>query len=207
MAYAPAEARPALTLLFALDERLGAIVARTTEPTIGLIRLAWWREALERLDASAAPAEPLLRALTAGVLPHGLSGAALSQIEAGWAALLDGDDEADTVMRFATDRGSGLFALAGRLLGSDEPRLVPAGAVWSLVDLAYRHSSPSLRQRALADARTRAASIGPGAWPGRARPLAALLALARRDLASETPRRQGSPKRLARMLAMRLFGR
>ena len=76
IAYAPAEHRPALTALFALDERLAGIVAATTEPTIGLIRLAWWRESLEKLDREPPPAEPLLQAL-ASLLPLGLTGVAL----------------------------------------------------------------------------------------------------------------------------------
>lgn len=207
VAYAPASVRPALTALFALDERLGAIVAGTTEPTIGLIRLAWWREALERLDAVSPPAEPLLRAVAGDVLPRGLSGTALSQIEPGWAALLDGEDDADTVARFARSRGGTLFALAAHLLGSDDPRLPHAGEVWSLVDLVHRHSSPAIRLQALERARTTLAHIPRGQWKTAARPLAALLALARRDLASDGPRVQGAPWRVARMLAMRLFGR
>jgi phytoene synthase len=34
----------------ALDLELESVVAGTTEPMIGEIRLAWWREALQGLD-------------------------------------------------------------------------------------------------------------------------------------------------------------
>ena len=207
MSYAPAAVRPGLAAIFALDERLGAIVAGTTEPTIGLIRLAWWREALERIDTAPASAEPLLRNLAGNVVAAGLGGAQLAGLEAGWAAMLDGDDEAGTVGRFARERGGVLFGLAAQLLGSEDPRLPIAGEVWSLVDLAYRHSSPSMRAAALRRARDRSGEIAGRPWSSDARPLAALLALARRDLAGEHPRAQGSPARVARMLAMRLFGR
>jgi len=57
-----------------------------------------------------------------------------------------------------------------------------------------------------AQALSRARTVPIGRWPAAARGLAALYALARRD--AESGRRvQGSPKRLLRMLALRLFGR
>src|ERR1700760_3804181 len=65
LAYAPARARPALEALWRLDVTLGAVVARAREKMVARIRLAWWREALERLDAAPPPAEPLLEALAA----------------------------------------------------------------------------------------------------------------------------------------------
>ena len=54
------------------------------------IRLAWWREALEKLDREAPPPEPVLRALAAAVLPT-VGGAELAAMEEGWSALLSGD--------------------------------------------------------------------------------------------------------------------
>ena len=46
VAYARRTVRQSLSTLFALDERLGTIVARAREPGIGMIRLLWWRDAL-----------------------------------------------------------------------------------------------------------------------------------------------------------------
>lgn len=200
--YAPAPLRPGLTTLFALDERFASVVASTTEPSIGLIRLAWWREALERLDRGPAPAEPLLAALAEHVLPRGVTGVALAEIEDGWAALLDGED---LVVRHGTARGR-LFVAAGQLLGSEDPRLSAAGEGWALADLAHRHSDPAIRTEARARANAVLAALG-GVWPGPIRALGALAMLARRDVASDAPRQQGSPGRLARMLALRLIGR
>ncbi len=206
VAYAPRTRRAALTALFQLDERFGQIVSTTTEPMIGLMRLAWWREALERLDHAPAPAEPLLRALADHALPHGVTGATLARIEDGWAALLDGEGDAASVARHGWERGRGLFAAAATILGSNEKRLLLAGEVWALADLGLRHSRQPVRDAARARGAGFAASVGKARWPAAARPLAALYALAADDIRSGA-RKQGSPRRLLRMLALRLTGR
>ena len=207
VSYAPVRFRAALTALFALDERLGGIVATTSEPMIGLMRLAWWREALERLDQAPAPAEPLLGELQRHVLLRGVTGAALSEIEGGWAALLEDEPASEAVERHGRERGGELFTLAATILGTTDPRLADAGAGWALADLGHRHSSAEMR----ALARTRATALLDDLfgrrWPGPARPLAMLAVLARRDARADLERRQGSPARLARMLALRLTGR
>ncbi|QJU58635.1 squalene/phytoene synthase family protein [Sphingomonas sp. AP4-R1] len=202
--YAPAAARPGLAALFALDERLGTIVGTTTEPMIGLMRLAWWREALERLDHGPVPAEPLMAALAEHVLSHGVTGADLSQIEDGWTALLDDED---VVTRHGRERGANLFRIAGRVLGDADARFPAAGEGWALADLAHRHSDPAIRQAARERAGAVLGGMSGGAWAKAGRVLGALAVLARRDVAEDAPRRQGSPGRLARMLALRLTGR
>jgi phytoene synthase len=207
IAHAPASARAALTMLFALDERMGAIVATTTEPMIGLMRLAWWREALEKLDHDPAPAEPLLRDIAAHILPHGVFGASLGAIEDGWAALLDEEDEARAIARHGRERGRWLFAAAATILATKDSRLGTAGEGWALADLAHRHSKAEVRTLARDRARQVLATIDARRWPRRARPLAMLAALARADATGAGTRRQGSPKRMFRMLVMRLTGR
>ena len=206
VAYAPAETRAALSALFALDERFGGIVSTTTEPMIGLMRLAWWREALEKLNREPAPAEPLLGLLAEQVLPHGVTGAALAAIEDGWAALIDGEPDAEAITRHGCERGRNLFAAAAALLGADDPRLPAAGEIWALADLGYRHSGEEVRKAARMRANVLAGALPKNRWSVTARPLAALFVLARRDAAA-TARAQGSPGRLLRMLALRLTGR
>jgi phytoene synthase len=206
VAYAPADKRPALTALFALDERFGAVVSSTSEPMIGLMRLAWWRESLEKLDRDPAPAEPLLGLIADKVLPRGVTGAALAAIEDGWAALLDGEPDADALARHGRERGGNLFSAAAALLGADDPRLWIAGEVWALTDLGFRHSNVQVREIALARAGALAAGLPSGRWAPAARPLAALFVLARKDARSGR-RRQARPDRLLRMLALRLTGR
>ena len=60
-----------------------AIVAAARDSTIGLMRLTWWADALERLDTAPPPAEPVLTGLALHVLPHGVRGRDL-------AAMVDG---------------------------------------------------------------------------------------------------------------------
>ena len=192
--------------MFALDERFGQVVASTSEPMIGMMRLAWWREALERLDHAPPPAEPLLAALAHHVLPHGVTGSALASIEHGWAALVDGEPDEAAIARHGRERGGNLFAAAATLLGVDHDRPALAGEVWALADLSLRHSQPLVRDAARTRARLLAQSLPPGRWPVAARALGALCALARYDV-ERGARRQGSPRRLLRMLAHRLWGR
>lgn len=207
VAYAPSPARAALAALFALDERMGAIVASTTEPMIGLMRLAWWREALEQLDQDAVPAEPLLQDVAKHIVPLGVRGASLGAIEDGWAALLDSDAVQASALRHGHERGCWLFAAAATILGATDERLPSAGEGWALADLAHRHGNAQMRAAARDRAQTILGGLGRQRWPRAARPLAALAVLARRDVASAVPRAQGSPARVARMLALRLTGR
>ena len=198
--------RAALAALFSLDERFGQVVASTSEPMIGLMRLAWWREALEKLDHDRAPAEPLLRQLADHVLPHNVTGAKLAAIEDGWSALIDGEPDADAIARHGRERGRNLFTAGAAILGAEAVRLAGAGEIWALVDLGYRHSDAQVRTNALAQARRLIAAVPNQRWPKAARPLAALFTLAIRD-ARRDKRIQGSPGRLLRMLALRLTGR
>jgi phytoene synthase len=206
VAYAPAQARAGLAVLFALDERFGQVVSSTSEPMIGLMRLAWWREALEKLDRDPAPAEPLLGRLAEHVLSRGVTGAKLATIEDGWAALIDGDADAEAIARHGRERGRNLFAAGAVVLGADAARLAGAGEIWALVDLGYRHSDARVRATALAQADQLIARQSHERWPKAVRPLAALYALATGD-ARAKKRAQGSPRRVLRMLALRLTGR
>jgi phytoene/squalene synthetase len=61
---APAAKRPALYALTALNTELARIAETVSEPLLGHIRLAWWREALEEIAAGAAPRNhPVMLAL------------------------------------------------------------------------------------------------------------------------------------------------
>lgn len=209
LAYAPAAARAALALLWGIDERLGQIVAATREERIGAIRLAWWREALERLDTALPPEEPLLREAADKLLPRGVSGAALGGVADGWAALLAAPLDDAALGDYAAERGARLFALAGVLLGPPSPLLPPAGEGWALVDLAFHLRDPVVVARALALARLRLETVARARWPARLRSLGALAVLAAEDAArgDRAVRRPGSPGRVLRMLRHQLNGR
>ena len=182
--YAPAAARPGLFALHGLDLELSSVVAGTTEPMIGEIRLAWWREALVGLDAGRVPAQPLLQVLAAQVLPRGITGAELAGLEDRWAGLIGSD-----AVPAAHIGGGGLvFALAARIGGGDPVLARRLGALW-----AGAEDAP---------------------LPGIAvplRPLLGLLRLAQRDAARRRTGAarevRGSPARQLRLLAAIAFGR
>lgn len=205
LSYAPPSARAGLAALLALDDRLGAIVRRATDPMIGLMRLTWWAEALGALDTAPPPAEPLLRALAGAGAAAGVRGADLAGMTDGWALLLDGEPlDAGALATFGRERGGRLFGAMAAMLGEHDERVSVLGAGWALADLATH-----LTDRPVADAADRLAMEALSGcfrtpWPRRLRALGALALLARSDLAG---RRPGSPARVGRMLMHRLTGR
>jgi phytoene synthase len=201
--YASTAVRPGLDALLALDETLGNIVRSTREPIVGQMRLTWWHQALSALDTAPPPAEPVLQALAASVVP-GVAGTRLAAMIDGWEALLEPVLDDAAIDLFAQMRGGGLFDVMALLSGVDDPRVAVAGQGWALADLSRRISDPLLAatigQRALA--RLDAALVG--TWPRRARALGALALLARADLQGIAA---ASPKRIGRILIHRLTGR
>jgi phytoene synthase len=130
--YWPVELRPAFDALFAIDDALAEVVATSTQPALGAIRLAWWREALQRLDVNPPPPEPRLQTVAAELLPRGISGAMLARLEDGWATLLE---EEPDIERVAT-RGAILFELAAKLLDASHPELDTAGRLFAYQQVA-----------------------------------------------------------------------
>ena len=203
---APEAARPALDALWALDEALGKVLATGREPMVSRIRLAWWREALERLDREPPPKEPVLQGASSHLLPAGVTGADLAAMEEGWLAIL-GDDpiEQEALDLYAARRGGVLFTLGARLLGGLTDGVDAAGEAWALTDLARHSTEPHDVEAALAAARQRRP---PKRWSRALRPLGMLSVLADRDRsrASNELEPPGAPPRVARMLRHRLTG-
>ena len=181
--YAPAAARPALLALHGLDLELAQVVASTSEPMLGEIRLAWWRDALVALDTGAVPAQPLLALIAAEVLPRGVSGADLALLEDRWLGLIGSDDVPESHVA----GGGALFALLARLGGGEAQAARRLGEAWVVGEPAALPVAPPLR------------------------PLLGLVQLAARDAArarggqGREPR--GSTARQLRLLASVALGR
>lgn len=179
---------------------------------IGAMRLIWWRDALVRLDdrRSPVPAEPLLAEVARTLLPAGLAGASLAEIEQGWAALLEAEQPGeDEILAHGEARGGPLFALSAALLGAVPDDVGRAGEGWALAELGHRLGDPAARHVARARAAERLAEVEITRWPRALLPLGLLVVLARRDAAmpADRRRRQGAPGRLFRALAYRMSGR
>lgn len=209
LAYAPVRARAALRSLWELDATLGAMVAEGSQPLVVQMKLAWWREALAGLDRGNVPAEPLLVSLFETMIPAGITGEDLSRLTEGWEYLLSPEPlTADDAEAYARLRGGTLFELSTRLLGGDVPAAVrPGGAAWAMADLARRSSRDEEIALALDTARAHLGSAS--RLRGKLAPLGMLVLLARRDVERGPARIEprGSPRRLLRMLAYRLFDR
>lgn len=206
LSYVPAKRRAAVGALWRLDSALGAALAGGREPMIARIKLAWWREALERLDRERAPPEPVLQELAEHVLPAAVGGAELAGMEEGWTILASPDALGpDELTAYARARGAGLFRFTARLLGDDEIVLDEAGEAWALVDLARHCATAEDSDIALAAARGR---LLPRRWPSRVRPLGMLAVLALRDMDPARPpwEARGAPARMWRMLRHRISG-
>jgi phytoene synthase len=172
------------------------VVARSTDPALGRIKLAWWREQLEALDSSPPPAEPRLRAVADQLLAAGVTGRELAELEPGWATLLDLQVDPELVAH----RGERLFGIGGKLLASNDPKLGEAGALYALASVK-RRGVPEL----IDSARKRLAAVRGHRFDRRLRPLTMLARAAARDL--DRQEAEGSRARAAAMLALRWSGR
>ena len=104
------------------------MVGTSTQPALGAIRLAWWRDSLERLDQAPPPPEPRLQACAQQLLPRGVNGEQLGKIADGYAALFD---EVPDPAQIAA-AGAALFESAAQLLGSGDPLLGRAGSQYGM---------------------------------------------------------------------------
>jgi phytoene synthase len=195
--YWPRELRPAFDALFDIYDAMGDVVMRSTDPRLAAIKLAWWRERLDELDEGKIPAEPRLQAVAAHLVPRGISGAEMADLESGWANWLEvGPDQG----AFFPEVGARLFKFAARLLAVDEDHaaIAAAGRIFAITDVARRGRL----------------EVGPGrpsrTWaPREFRPLTAMAALAARDITRGGPpfETEGTPGRALALLRHRLTGR
>lgn len=205
LSYAPRNRRAAVAALFALDTALGQVLRTTREPMVGQMRLAWWREALARLDTAPAPAEPVLQALAAEVLPFGVSGKMLSPIVDGWEELLRTPIDVFALQRHAVLRGARLFELGAMVCGSPMERTIDQLARgWAFADLAANLSDIALAETATSMAKNRLLWFVYARRKSIPRPMRGFSALAL--IARMNLERRTGPKRVARLAWHRMTG-
>jgi len=167
--------------LWGVDLAMADVVASSTDLALGAIRLAWWREALQRLDQSAPPAEPHLQAAADQLIPRGVTGAELAKLEDCWMALLEPFPWTILTAELVRVRGRILFGLGTKLLGGRTDAVEDAGAIWSLVDVARHCSDPASRALLFEEARKSIVELGSRKPPRILRPMTALAAAAAHD--------------------------
>lgn len=184
-----------------LDLAFADVVATSSQPALGAIRMAWWRERLEELDRGGdAPLEPRLQRVRSELIGRGISGGELSRLEDAWLPMLEPFPWTQQAVEGFRLRGRLLFGIGARLMGAKSEDAEAAGALWSLVDGAS-HCSDSPSREALCAAARNAAEEIPPRLPSVIRPLTVLAALAAYDL-----RPGGRLGRVGAALAHRLRG-
>ncbi len=136
--FAPAEKRPFLFALYALNHELAHVVESVREPMIGEIRLQWWRETLEGARVGNPRPHDVVRAVAATFAAVDLP---LELID----AIIDARSFDLTRTPFAGDAArdayldatsGNLMRLASRVLGSENDVLArEAGLAYGLAGL------------------------------------------------------------------------
>ncbi len=165
-----------MRVFFELDQRLGRIVAATTEPMLGQMRLAWWRDMLGK----PAGERPSGDAVLDGIGVHWPDREEpLIMLVDGWEHMLAEVLDDAAVSAFSTGRAAAfLWLVKGNY--EDDPEVERIAAKrWALVDAAA-HTTEGADRDILIQA---AKEIGRGGkLPRELRGLAILDALARRSL-------------------------
>ena len=201
LAYSRSGQRQVLLGFFSLDARLAAIVRSASEPLLGQIQLAWWRDQLALPAPLRVRGEPLLALLEAWRGEE----TCLSALVDGWELLLSGAALDSAALAGHTEARARGWAALARLVAAPGAanEALRAGRNWALADLAMRlgQDEEHTIARKLADGQDwRSASL-----PRRLRPLAVLHGLARRQRGRAEL--LDGPLALGAALRLGLFGR
>lgn len=179
LAWSGPKVRGSLSMALQLDRRLARIVARTTEPMLGQMRLAWWRDALGRPVLERPRGDAVLDGL--GVHWAGREAALIRLVNA-WEVLVTADRLGPgEIESFAAGRGAFFAEFAAQDAPDDlSAHLVAAGQCWALADAASCVSDE--HERAALVAAGLAVMRRAGRLPRELRGLAVLKALALRSL-------------------------
>jgi phytoene synthase len=148
--WAPADARPALFAVHALDAELARVVSEMREPLLAEIRLAWWREQLQSVARGGEPpAQPLLQLLAREARPR-VDLDRLSQLEDAFLPLVsEGPFDASEHCRL---RGrtlfEALFSACAREDASGRAAARAAGELWAGAALWRQRWGASLPEAA-----------------------------------------------------------
>ncbi|MEP3051714.1 MAG: hypothetical protein ABJP48_01870 [Erythrobacter sp.] len=141
IAHTPVALRSRMNVIFALDQRLGRIIAKSVEPALAQMRLAWWREMLQAPASERPSGDSVLDAI--GKSWIGYEKALIALVD-GWEELLiDPPLTKGVSMRFAQGRAAPFMCLV-----DEEARtlLIEIHAMrWALADLAAKVQSKEER--------------------------------------------------------------
>jgi len=146
------ERRAEVVAIYALNDELARVGETVTQPLIGEIRLAWWRDRIEDLfNGRPIPAQPVLQALAApigeGRLPQSLFEALID------ARHLDLDatpfTDSSALARYLDGTAGAVMGLAARALSSEAPltAVIQSGRAWGMAGLYRARAHWAARNR------------------------------------------------------------
>lgn len=145
--YARADFRPKLAAFFALDRRLGQIVASSSETMLGQMRLAWWRDMLNASAQDRPAGDVVLDAIGQS---WGGEALALQPVVDAWEVFLVAEELAtDVLAAFGDGRSAPIVAALGSLDARTAEQVQVAGALWALADTAAYVSDETERAKVL----------------------------------------------------------
>lgn len=176
--YCAKELRPALIAFFAFDARLGQIASKTTEPALGQMKLAWWRDMLSQPIDDQPKGDVVLEALS---LHWAERKASLIEAVDAWEVLIASEKlSAHDIELFAKGRVEPIVRIDQQIADKINKNVQPMAELWALADIAHRVSDEDERATILRIASERLQHTGPIAKSLRG--IAVLHALARRSL-------------------------
>jgi 15-cis-phytoene synthase len=134
--YAKRSIQARLALLLQFDTRMAGVVGKATEPLVGQMKLAWWRDVIGMPPERRPVGEPLLGQLNA-VDDADLEGAILRLLDA-WESIVVYEIWSDEALhKFARARGDAVFSTYCEWADykTDVDLL---GSLWALNDLKFR---------------------------------------------------------------------
>jgi phytoene synthase len=191
---ADAAARADVIALYALNYELSRAAEVASQPLIGEMRLAWWREAAEEIyEGRPVRRHPVAQAVAEAVRRRGLPRADLEALIDGRLRELEpwplGEDE---VLDYLDATAGCLMTLAARVLAAAAPPdLRPAGRAWGLAGLlriggrlpsGWDEGARAAVERTVRDANAKLADLPVAAFPA-----VAYANLARSYAAGRTP--------------------
>lgn len=139
--FAPAPLREDLFALYAFNHEVAKTREVVTEPTLGQIRLQWWRESIEGAFEGRPRRHEVVEPLANAILRHGLDRTQFDLLIDGREADLDDEAPADMecLVNYAQVTGAPLVRLACQILGAHDPASMEAarlvGTAWALTGI------------------------------------------------------------------------
>lgn len=143
LGYAARRHRAGFSAIISLDTALARSVSAASDPFHGQVRLAWWRDQLNALEANRVANDPVLMSLQPII--SSLRPASIRLVNA-WETLFDPwPMTIGSAEHHAHERGEAVFTMAAQLAEVPfDTEIARAARLWALADLALHCSDPDI---------------------------------------------------------------